>query len=102
MASIWAAPRPRSWRWTTSGGEALRRRIATARDYAGTVAAIAGLVRGRRKPNWAQRGSVGMAIPGTVSRQTGLIKNANTTWLNGKPFAARSGSGAGPAGAAGQ
>ena len=56
-------------------------------DYAGTVAAIAELVRGRRSASWARRGSVGLAIPGTVSRQTGLIKNANSVWLNGKPFA---------------
>ena len=33
------------------------------------------------------KGSVGIAIPGTVSRRTGLVKNANSTWLNGKPFA---------------
>src|SRR6185312_9899456 len=31
-------------------------------------------------------GTVGIAIPGNVSRHTGLIKNANSLWLNGKPF----------------
>src|SRR5258708_38059746 len=31
-------------------------------------------------------GTVGAGIPGSVSRRTGLIKNANSTWLNGMPF----------------
>ena len=69
-----------------SGAEILRRRIATVRDYSGTVQAIAGLVAEAEK-QLGLRGSVGLAIPGTVSRLTGLIKNANSTWLNGKPFA---------------
>ncbi len=30
--------------------------------------------------------TVGIGIPGTISRKTGLVKNANSTWLNGKPF----------------
>ncbi len=29
---------------------------------------------------------MGMGIPGTISTRTGLVKNANSTWLNGKPF----------------
>ncbi len=33
-----------------------------------------------------QTGSVGIAIPGNVSRHTGMIKNANSLWLNGNPF----------------
>ena len=68
-----------------AGHEVLRRRIATVRDYAGTVAAIAGLVRDAEK-ELAQTGSVGLAVPGNVSRRTGLIKNANSVWLNGRPF----------------
>ncbi len=68
-----------------SGREVLRRRIATVRDYAGTVAAITGLVRDAER-ELGQTGSVGLAIPGNVSRLTGLIKNANSVWLNGKPF----------------
>jgi len=68
-----------------AGREVLRRRIATVRDYAGTVAAIAGLVAETER-ELGQSGSVGLAIPGTVSRQTGLVKNANSLWLNAKPF----------------
>lgn len=68
-----------------TGREVLRRRIATVRNYAGTVAAIAGLVAEAER-ELGQHGSVGLAIPGTVSRRTGLVKNANSVWLNGKPF----------------
>ncbi len=68
-----------------SGREVLRRRIATVRNYAGTVAAIAGLVANAER-ELGESGSVGLAIPGNVSRRTGLIKNANSVWLNAKPF----------------
>ena len=30
--------------------------------------------------------SVGVGIPGSISGSTGLVKNANSTWLIGKPF----------------
>lgn len=68
-----------------SGREILRRRIATVRDYEGTVAAIAKLVADAER-EIGESGSVGLAIPGNVSRRTGLIKNANSVWLNAKPF----------------
>ena len=31
-------------------------------------------------------GSVGVGLPGSVSPKTGVARNANTTWLNGRPF----------------
>lgn len=33
-----------------------------------------------------QQGTVGMGIPGSISPYTGVVKNANSTWLNGQPF----------------
>jgi fructokinase len=30
--------------------------------------------------------SIGVGIPGTISRETGLVKNANSTWINGRPL----------------
>jgi fructokinase len=36
--------------------------------------------------NNGQSATVGVGIPGTVSTKTGFVKNANSTWLNGKPF----------------
>jgi fructokinase len=68
------------------GRELLRRRVPTVRSYDGTLAAISELVAGAES-ELGEKGSVGVAIPGTISRLTGLAKNANSTWLNGKPFA---------------
>ena len=68
------------------GRELARRRVATPReDYAGTVRTVAGLVSGV-EGELGRRGSVGIGIPGAVSPATGTIKNANSTWLIGRPF----------------
>ena len=65
------------------GQELMRHRVDTPRgDYDGTVAAIAGLVR-RLEAETGETGSVGMGIPGTL-RRDGRVKNANSTWLNGR------------------
>lgn len=64
-----------------AGREIFRRRIATPRgDYAGTVSAVASLVAE------AGAGSIGIGIPGALSQLTGLVKNANSTWLIGRPL----------------
>jgi fructokinase len=69
-----------------SGGELLRRRVATPRgDYPATIAAIASLVAGA-EAELGRRGTLGIGIPGAESRVTGLIKNANSTWLIGQPL----------------
>jgi fructokinase len=69
-----------------SGVECFRRRIATPRDdYEGTLAAMAALVREAEAA--AGPATVGIGMPGTISPATGLVKNANSTWLNGKPLA---------------
>ena len=69
-----------------SGEELLRIRIMTPRhDYKATVEAIAGIVQ-RIESETDQKGTVGIAIPGAISPQTGLIKNANSTWIIGKQF----------------
>lgn len=68
------------------GVERLRRRVATPRgDYRATLAAIAGLVEAAETAVGGS-GSVGIGIPGAESRVTGLIKNANSTWLIGQPL----------------
>jgi predicted NBD/HSP70 family sugar kinase len=68
------------------GAERLRRRTATPQgDYAATVAAIAALVRDAETELGAQ-GSVGVGIPGAESHVSGLIKNANSTCLIGRPL----------------
>jgi len=71
-----------------SGGEILRRRIASPLgDYAATVSALVGLVSDA-EARIGERGRLGVGIPGTVSATTGLVKNANSTWLIGKPLKA--------------
>jgi fructokinase len=71
------------------GRVAWRRRTATPRDdYAATVAAIGRLVHEAEAAVGAAPGAcrVGVGIPGTISALTGRVKNANSTWLNGRPL----------------
>ena len=64
----------------------MRIRIKSPRhDYEATVEAITGIVR-RIEAETDQKGTVGIGIPGAISPQTGLIKNANSTWIIGKQF----------------
>lgn len=68
------------------GKELHRHRIATPRfDYEATVRAVAEAVQEIEK-KLGRSATVGMGIPGTISTRTGFVKNANSTWLNGKPF----------------
>lgn len=63
--------------------ELLRRRVPAPRgDYAGTIAAVRDLVAAIEK-ELAATGSVGIGIPGAISPRTGVVKNANSTWLIG-------------------
>ena len=63
------------------GREVFRKRVPTPRgDYSATIASVKALVRD------AGEGTVGIGIPGAESQATGLIKNANSTWLIGKPL----------------
>jgi fructokinase len=68
-------------------GVLLRRRIATPRDdYHQTLAAIAALVHDIEQEVGCS-GTVGVGIPGAISPATGLVKNANSMWLNGRRLA---------------
>jgi fructokinase len=68
------------------GGAMWETRVATPReDYDATIDAIAGLVAAGEKAASALC-TVGLGIPGAISPATGLIKNANSTWLNGRAF----------------
>jgi fructokinase len=66
-----------------------RVRAPTPRDYAGSLAAVRDLVaEAERQVGVAPGGRrcVGVATPGSISPKTGLIRNANSLWLNGKAF----------------
>ncbi|HKY20485.1 MAG TPA: ROK family protein [Vicinamibacterales bacterium] len=66
--------------------ELLRRRVRTPRDdYPATIRQISALVAGI-ETELGRSGTVGVGIPGAVSAATGLIKNANSTWLIGQPL----------------
>jgi fructokinase len=67
------------------GMEHVRRRVPTPPDYEATIAAIVALVTDVEAEVGA-RGTVGVGMPGTLSPQTGVVKNANSTWLIGRPF----------------
>lgn len=70
------------------GRELARHRIATPSGaYEGSIDAIVGLVRELER-RVGGRCSVGIAHPGAISPATGLIKNANSTRLNGRPMKA--------------
>jgi fructokinase len=63
------------------GREVFRKRIPSPQgSYQATLDAVSSLVRD------AGEGTVGIGIPGSLSRATGLVKGANSTWLIGKPF----------------
>src|SRR5260221_13442872 len=63
-----------------------RRRVPTPRDdYSATLEAIASLV-GELEREAGERGTVGIGMPGALSPATGVVKNANSVWLNRPPF----------------
>ncbi len=71
---------------TRTGESAARATAPTPRgDYDATLDAIAGLVREIERQSGAT-GSIGIGIPGSLSPVSGLVQNANSTWLNGRPF----------------
>ncbi|MDX2257588.1 MAG: ROK family protein [Hyphomicrobiaceae bacterium] len=78
----------------SDGRDLARERLAAPRgDYRATIEAIAGIVE--RLSSAAGTGAasgasvtVGVGMPGSIAPSSGLVQNANSTWLNGRPFAA--------------
>ena len=68
------------------GAARLRRRVATpSGNYRATIEAIAVLVAAIEQ-QIGETASVGIGMPGTISPISGLVKNANSTWLIGRPL----------------
>jgi fructokinase len=68
---------------------AMTRRAAPQGDYAATLAAIAETVTQLgRQANAGDLSEIGIGVgmPGSISPRSGLVQNANSTWLNGRPF----------------
>lgn len=69
-----------------NGRERLRRRMPTpAGDYRGTLSAISRLVQ-EMENELGEKASIGVGIPGALSLASGLVKNANSTCLIGRPL----------------
>jgi fructokinase len=72
----------------SAGSALLRRRVPTPRgDYPATVEAVAALAEELERQS-GRTATVGVGMPGVVSPASGLVKNANSTWLIGRPLAA--------------
>ena len=63
-----------------------RRRVATPRAYQPTIEAISELVTQVEAATGHAFDRLGVGIPGSPSPATGLIRNANATWLNDQPL----------------
>lgn len=65
-----------------------RRRTPNPRDYGAMLESIADLIQAAESATGAAFERVGLSIPGSPSPSTGLIRNANSTFINGRPLAA--------------
>ncbi|WP_298982617.1 ROK family protein [uncultured Roseibium sp.] len=71
---------------SNEGDEIFRKRVDTPRDdYQGCLDAVKFLVDAAEGET-GQTGTLGLGIPGSLSPKTGLVKNANSTWMNGMPL----------------
>ena len=67
------------------GNELARKRIKTEKNYQGTIEGIQSIVE-NFEINFGNVDSVGIGMPGCVSSDSSLVKNANSIWLNGMPL----------------
>lgn len=67
------------------GDFASRLRVPTPDNYDAALDAVAGLIA-RTEQAVGPAGSIGIGMPGSISPRTGLMRNANTTYLNGRRF----------------
>ena len=68
-----------------SGSELTRKRINTEKNYQGTMDGIVSLIK-EFENDFGDVESIGVGMPGCVSQDSSLVKNANSVWLNGKPL----------------
>ncbi len=64
-------------------------RVATPRDdYDATLTAIAQIIAQLEQMSAADapRATIGIGMPGSMTKATGLVQNANSTWLNDQPL----------------
>jgi len=69
-----------------NGKELYRQRIPTQKDdYEGTIKSFVDLVLAAEDAT-GQAGTVGLGIPGSINPNTGMSRNSNALWMNGKPL----------------
>ena len=68
-----------------NGKELSRKRIKTEKNYQGTLNGIKSLVL-EFENEFGLVKSIGIGMPGAISVDSSLVKNANSIWLNGKPI----------------
>jgi len=82
----WGGSKIEALAMDAEGRELVRRRIATPRgDYEGSIREAVALVAAI-EAEVGPTGAIGVGIPGMVVPDTGLVRNANSTWLNGRPL----------------
>jgi len=69
----------------SSGGFLARLRTPTPGDYDAAIREVCDLIM-KVEQEAGEGGTVGIGMPGSPSPRDGLIRNANTTFLNGRPF----------------
>jgi fructokinase len=71
----------------SDGAVVAEHRIAAPRhDYAATLHGVGEMVA-RLEQGAGSRCTIGIGMPGSISPVSGCVQNANSTWLNGQPFA---------------
>lgn len=63
----------------------LAQRTPTPPDYDAAIMAVRDLIA-QVERQLGRRGTIGVGVPGSISPRTGLMRNANTTYLNGRAF----------------
>jgi fructokinase len=70
-----------------SNGEIrLRQRVPNPGGYEASVRGVRDLVERIEQEAGVESKTIGVGVPGSLSPVTGLVRNANSVWLNGKPF----------------
>ncbi len=64
------------------------RRASPQGDYDATLAALVATVEELETQIGCTGVPVGIGMPGSIAPRSGRVQNANSTWLNGRPFAA--------------
>jgi len=70
----------------SSGEIRVRQRVSNPGNYEAAVRAVRDLAERIEQEAGVESKTIGVGMPGSLSPVTGLMRNANSVWLNGKPF----------------